>query len=142
MEPRLLIRHTWADKEADLSKCLKQRKVALFFVVIFALALIVRLVMISQFGQSPRSDLLWNDAVGWNLANGLGFTASETEPRVPGIMRTPVYPAFLAVIYFWFGHSYFIVFLFQALLDSLSAILIGLVALNYVSVRIACTTSG
>ena len=81
--------------------------------------------------------ILWNDAVGWNLANGHGYTASQTEPRVPGIFRTPGYPFFLAFIYMIFGHSYVNVYFAQAVLDSFSAVVLYRIASRYVSTEIA-----
>lgn len=120
----------------------KRRDLIIWFAVLFCAALIIRLGFVYRFGSTPVYDLLWNDAVGWNLASGNGFTASQVEPRVPGIYRTPGYPAFLAAVYSLFGHSYFAVYASQALLDALSAVLIGLIALNYVTPRTAIISSG
>ena len=109
--------------------------------VLFFLALAIRLILISHFSEKPVNDLLWNDAVGWNLAQGNGFTASYAEPRVPGIYRSPGYPAFLALIYSVFGHSYTPVFVAQSILDALSAILIGRIVLLYFNPLMAFLTS-
>lgn len=111
----------------------------LWFTVIFLLAVVVRLAVISQTAMPPANDLLWNDAVAWNLVQGNGFTASQSEPYVPGVFRTPGYPAFLAVVYYFFGHSHNAAFVFQALLDALSAVLITLVGLRLMSARVALT---
>ena len=105
--------------------------------LIFALAFVVRLVMISQLSVPPVYDLLWNDAVAWNLVQGHGFTASQAEPYVPGIFRTPGYPGFLAVVYYLFGHSYQAAFVSQTFLDALSAVLVTLIGLRLLSPRIA-----
>lgn len=105
--------------------------------LIFALAFVVRLVMISQLSVPPVYDLLWNDAVAWNLVQGHGFTASQAEPYVPGIFRTPGYPGFLAVVYYLFGHSYQAAFVSQAFLDALSAVLVTLIGLRLLSPSIA-----
>ena len=101
------------------------------------MAFLVRFVVVLLFAVEPRNDLLWNDAVGWNLANGHGFTASQHDPRTPGIYRTPGYPAFLALVYSLFGHSRQAVYLVQAILDSGSAVLIGIIALRLTTRRIA-----
>lgn len=108
---------------------------------LFVIALIVRLLLVSQFATEPVNDLLWNDAVGWNLAQGNGFTASQSEPRVPAIYRTPGYPAFLAIIYWIFGHTYTPVYIIQAILDSLSAILLGRIILLYSNAWFAIAAS-
>lgn len=106
------------------------------FAAIFGLALAVRLVIVTLFATEPRNDLLWSDAVGWNLATGHGFTASQREPRVPGIYRTPGYPAFLALIYSLFGRSHAAVYAAQVVLDSASAVLIGIIALRLATTQI------
>jgi 4-amino-4-deoxy-L-arabinose transferase-like glycosyltransferase len=117
----------------------KQR--ILTFSGIFALALLVRVVVVHLFYVVPINDLLWNDAVAWNLVQGNGYTATLTEPRVPGIFRTPGYPAFLAVVYYFFGHSYYSAYVANAVLDSLTAVLIGLICLNYASVTLSLLTA-
>ena len=109
--------------------------------VIFAIALVVRLVLVSQFATKPLNDLLWGDQVGWNLAQGNGFTASQSEPRVPGIFRTPAYPFFLAAIYWIFGHTYTPVYIAQCILDAASAILLGRIILLHSSSWLAAVTS-
>ena len=108
---------------------------------IFLIALAVRLAFVHEFSRPPVNDQLWNDAVGWNLALGNGFTSSQSEPRVPGVYRTPGYPVFLSLIYRLFGHSYDAVFVAQSLLDAGSAILIGLIAMQFISAQTATITA-
>src|SRR4029453_16212380 len=81
----------------------RHRALAIYCAGIFLLAFFVRLLFIKVFAVPPVNDLLWNDAVGWNLANNLGFTASQSPPYIPGVFRTPGYPAFLALVYTIFG---------------------------------------
>src|SRR5690348_3327991 len=76
------------------------------YTLIFLLALAVRLAFIALFWMPPESDRIWNDAVARNLLAGHGFTASQSEPRIPGVFRTPGYPAFVAAIYYVAGYSY------------------------------------
>src|SRR5689334_3703241 len=102
-----------------------QRKYIAYLLLIFFLALGVRLAVVSQFSRFPVKDQFWNDAVGWNLAQGRGFTASQGEPRVPGLFRSPGYPAFLAAIYKVAGHSFRAVYAAQSVLDSATAVLIA-----------------
>ena len=110
-------------------------------ILIFLVAVLVRIVLVSQFALPPYNDALWADAVGWNLVQGNGFTASQSEPRVPGIYRTPAYPFFLAFIYWIAGHSYTAVHIAQALLDAASAILIGRIIAYYLTSGIAIFSS-
>ncbi len=113
----------------------------LFLIFIFVLAFIVRLIFVHLFSTGLVNELLWNDAVGWNLANGNGYTASRIEPFVPGIFRTPAYPFFLALVYFFCGHSVPSVYIAQAILDSFSSLLLFWLALTYVPMRIARLTA-
>ena len=110
--------------------------------VVFAVALAVRLVFVGLFATEPQNDLLWNDAVGWNLANGHGFTASQSEPRVPGIYRTPAYPAFLAVVYTVAGHSHRAAYVAQSVVDALSALVVAAIALHLTSPAVALLAGG
>lgn len=106
---------------------------------IFGLAFAVRMFFIDRFHTQPGNDLLWNDAVGWNLAKGIGFTSSLTEPRVPGIFRTPGYPGYLALVYLLFGHSYYAAYVGQGILDSLCAVILYFVGMQCLGKRIATT---
>lgn len=119
---------------------LRSRRRAVYFCAIFAVAFLVRMAFASGFGTHPVSDQIWDDAVGWNLASGNGFTASQSDPRVPGIFRMPGYPGFLSVIYLLFGHSYSAVYAAQSIADSLSAVLIGSIAYNLISARVGVMT--
>lgn len=101
------------------------------------MALVVRLVAVALFHTEPWGDLWWNDAVGWNLATGRGFTASPGEPRVPGVYRTPAYPAMLGLVYYLFGHSLVAAYIVQAVIDSVAVVVLGLIAIEVASVRIA-----
>jgi hypothetical protein len=92
--------------------------------VVFAIALAVRLLAIGLFAQQPRNDLIWNDAVAWNMVQGHGFTPSLGPPYVPGVFRSPGYPVFAAAVYRIAGHSYRAVFVAQAILDAATAALV------------------
>jgi hypothetical protein len=109
--------------------------------LIFLIAVIVRVALVSQFAMPPYNDALWADAVGWNLVQGNGFSASQSEPRVPGIFRTPAYPFFLAFIYWIAGHSYTAVHIAQALLDAASAVLLGRIIAFYLTPGMAIFSS-
>jgi 4-amino-4-deoxy-L-arabinose transferase-like glycosyltransferase len=91
---------------------------------IFLLAIAVRIVFVISFGRPPYKDNRWNDSVGWNLAQGHGFTASPGPPYTPGLYRTPAHPALLAVTYSVFGHSYRAAYVAQGVVDSFTALLV------------------
>ena len=120
----------------------QQRTTLLLLCAVFLAALIVRLAFVHFFKSPPINDLLWNDAVGWNLSQGNGYTASLDAPRVPGIFRTPGYPAFLAAVYFVFGHSYDAAYYANALLDSFTALLMAIICLRYFSVTTSFLAAG
>ncbi|MFA5392911.1 MAG: glycosyltransferase family 39 protein [Candidatus Ratteibacteria bacterium] len=80
---------------------------------LFFSALLLRLLFVIVLpldaGDSPEYD---NYAL--HLLNGLGFSANLNRP--------PMYPGFLAGIYFFFGHSFSAVRIVQALLDSVTCL--------------------
>ncbi len=93
---------------------------------VFLIAFLFRYMLVTHMPRPVISDLIWNDSTGWNLAQGRGFTASLTG-YVPAIFRTPGYPAFLAIIYTFFGHSIHAALVGNAVLDSLTAVLVLLI---------------
>ncbi len=86
------------------------------------------------------------DKLGWNLAQGNGYSLSESGPYEPTMLRDPAYPFFLACVYTVFGHKIFIVYIIQILLFSLTSVLFYLIArgildersARYSSLFIAC----
>ena len=53
------------------------------------------------------------DTIGWNIAQGNGFSLARSGPFTPTMLREPLYPYFLGVIYKIFGHDYRIAIAFQ-----------------------------
>ena len=80
---------------------------------LFFSALLLRLLFVIMLpldaGDSPEYD---NYAL--RLLSGLGFSTNLSRP--------PMYPSFLAGIYFFFGHSFLAVRIIQALLDSVTCL--------------------
>lgn len=110
------------------------------YFVIFMVALIFRLCLMVfvpyPFSPLPvyknfvADDQFHYDILGWNLARGNGFSESSSQPFEPSIARPPVYPLFLAGVYFIFGHNHKNVLVAQSILDSLTAVLISLLSLK------------
>ena len=94
------------------------KKIITLFLVAFS-ARMLFCVTLQKF--QVASDGKGYDAIARNIVAGAGFAL---EPGVPTPTRAPVYPFFLSVIYAVFGHSYFAVMVFQALLDSLTCVLL------------------
>ena len=106
------------------------------FLLILSIAFILRIGYIFIF---PQEKILVGDAVGYdtiahNLANGSGFSM---EPNIPTPIRAPGYPFFLSIIYLVFGHSYFIVRIFQAILSALTCVILYYTAKEIFDEKIA-----
>lgn len=92
---------------------------------IFALALALRLAYVLLYPQYPlgSDDAFGYDRLGWNLALGKGFIAPypgapEGSLEVPEVGVGPIYPGFLALIYFIFGHQLDAVRIIQAFISA------------------------
>jgi len=96
----------------------------MYALLIFAVALAVRLVHIWQLKGSPFFDTLLGDANGYDLwAQRLAagdWVGSEV------FYQAPLYPYFLGVVYALFGRDLLIVRVVQALIGSASCVLLGL----------------
>ncbi|MFH1725975.1 MAG: tetratricopeptide repeat protein [Elusimicrobiota bacterium] len=102
---------------------------------VFLTALVLRLIFLHQFNQSPFGDHLHIDAAaydrwGWAIAQGdwLGKGA---------FYQSPLYPYFLGLVYSVFGHSLRAVQWIQVLLGSFSCVL-----LYFVGRRVFGETAG
>jgi len=72
-----------------------------------------------------------------NILRGNGFTSCSQAPFYPDVVRTPVYPLFIAALYFIFGESLQVIAIVQVLLDVITCVLIF-----YISKRIFNQTIG
>ena len=100
-------------------------------IIIFAVALAVRLLHIWQIKASLFFDILLGDANGYDqwaerLAAG-DWVGSEV------FYQAPLYPYFLGVIYAIFGHDLLAVRIIQALVGSASCALLGLAGARFFS---------
>lgn len=98
-------------------------KKLILLLFIFILAFSVRASYIINNQKGIESDeKLYDD-----LARGLlESKAYVTQEGVPTSYRPPLYPAFLALIYGIFGHSYFIVRIIQAILSAFTVCILYL----------------
>lgn len=107
--------------------------------VIFLLALFLRLIAIislpAQF-HAILADAAEYDKIATNLLAGKGFTL-DAQSAKPTTFRLPLYPMFLASIYFLFGHSYFAVRVIQAILGALLCVIIFYIARKIFNQKIA-----
>ena len=97
-----------------------------FGVVLFLLSLAVRLAYLVVFpAERLGPDAIDYDTIGWNVAQGHGYTNQAGEPTA---FRSPVYPLFLAGIFYAAGHNLDWVRWVQALLGAAICVLVCLTA--------------
>lgn len=103
------------------------------FAVIFVLALILRLVFWSLVAAHYPEQMLSPDshdynALAFNILSGKGFLLDSNSPYYwYSILRTPVYPLFLAIVYSLTGGNYIWVGFFQGILSALTSALTYLI---------------
>jgi 4-amino-4-deoxy-L-arabinose transferase-like glycosyltransferase len=90
----------------------------LVLVAAWLLALALNLTFaVMRPGGSPDTERY--DRIGWNLAQSNGYSASAQPPYQPDLLRAPLYPGFLALVFRCCGHSLTAARVAQALLLSL-----------------------
>ena len=101
-------------------------------ILIFSIALSLRLFLFFNVGswndEIVEKRIVVDDAPGYhniavNLLGNNVFSRSKNPPYVPDIFRTPVYPFFLALIYFIFGIKPYAAIFFQLIIGSLNCVL-------------------
>lgn len=98
---------------------------------IFIIALFLRLLAVfsqKEIDRVPRCDASGYDEMAINLASDNGLSQSINGSITPIAYRTPVYPMFLAGIYYIFGHHYITVKIIQAILGALFCIIVFLIS--------------
>jgi tetratricopeptide (TPR) repeat protein len=103
-------------------------------IAVFVLALVIRLLYLNQVASVPVFHKLAIDAKEYHgLANQI-LRGNLAHPD--SVYMNPLYPFFLASIYFIFGQSYLAVVVIQAIVDSASCILIYCIASTLFNGRI------
>lgn len=102
--------------------------------LVFATALVVRLIHIWQMRPSPFFDVLLGDANGYDqwaqrLAGG-DWIGSDV------FYQAPLYPYFLGVLYTMFGRDLLVVRIVQAVLGSASCVLLAMAGARLFSKRV------
>jgi len=106
---------------------------AVLYLAIGLLALSVRLVYVASLppGAITESiDALGYDQLARNLRAGHGLSLCEAPPYYPTNIRTPLYPAFVAAVYTLAGERPVAVALTQAILDSVTTLCVGAIAMR------------
>ncbi len=110
----------------------------MYALLIFAIALAVRLIHVWQMRSSPFFDVLMGDANGYDqwaqrLAAG-DWIGSDV------FYQAPLYPYFLGAIYALFGRDLLVVRIIQAIIGSASCVLLGMAAARFFSNRAGVIT--
>jgi 4-amino-4-deoxy-L-arabinose transferase-like glycosyltransferase len=115
-----------------------------WLLAILCLAVIVRVGTFSvnhPFPPLAKDDSVY-DALGWNLLNGHGFTASSKPPYEPLVYRTPGYPAFLAMTYAVAGHDPDAARLLQIAVSLATLVIVYMLARRLMSGQAALLATG
>lgn len=95
---------------------------------LFLLALVPRLLYLASIPSTAiveSVDAQGYDLLARNLQAGHGFSLRAIPPYQPDGLRTPLYPAFIAATYALTGSYPVAVAVAQAIVDSLTALLVG-----------------
>jgi 4-amino-4-deoxy-L-arabinose transferase-like glycosyltransferase len=115
----------------------------LFF--LFCVALLLRLAYLKTYWQTVPD---WGiDAQGYhqlaiNIIERNVFSLNGQPPFQPDAIRTPVYPLFIALVYYVFGIAPHVVLIAQTILDSITTLLVAVTAWQCTRSRRVATVAG
>lgn len=81
------------------------------------------------------------DIIGRNLAQGRGFSLERSAPYSPTMLREPVYPFFLSLIYRVFGYSLAMVQAFQIFIFAVTCVLTYMIAYTLFGSKVALSSA-
>jgi len=105
-------------------------KIRLTIICIFTIALLPRLFLAFSSHEIPVHDAGGYDLYALNLLENKGFSQV-------GTYREPLYPFFLAFIYWLFGHSYMAVRIIQSISGALICVIIFLISKKISDYKVA-----
>lgn len=110
---------SWKKVRHLLIRFFTDRRRKIFF--IFLIAFVVRLGALFLFEDDPRGDAADYENIALNIISGKGFVSTRM-----GLYsyRPPLYPLFLAGIFSVFRQSYFIVAFIQAIISSITCVIV------------------
>ncbi len=104
------------------------RRTLRWALIVFAVALALRLVFVAEFRQSPLyTTPIMDMEYHHNWATAI---ATQAEFVDGPFFRAPLYPIFLGAVYFIFGDAPLTIRIIQALMGSLSTLLVFLIGLR------------
>jgi len=112
-------------------------------IIIAALAIIARLIFVFLNDPIPQPSHLNLDDVDYatcakSISEGRGFIDKQGEPTTT---RFPVYPHFIGLIFFLFGHHIFAAFVAQAFVGAITPILAYLIGREYFDDKVSLTAA-
>jgi len=120
----------------------EQQEEKQLLLALFALALAIRLVfVIPAAGMLLGGDAGYYDEVAQNVLAGKGHIAHNVMGADRQSLMPPLYPAFLAVVYFCLGHNWLAVQLIQVVLGAVTCVLIYLIARHLTNQRVGWIAS-
>lgn len=102
---------------------------------VFLLAFLMRLtlvLLVPDLIPEPMDKLERYDPIALSLVDGKGFSLGDKPSAVAG----PIYPAFLSVIYLFFGYSRTTLRVFLSLIDAGNCLLVYAIAKNFFGGRV------
>jgi len=110
--------------------------------LLFVIALSIRIIVVSLLPQDAP-DTYRYDSIAVNLLSGGGFSTDGVNPRSD---TAPLYPLMLALNYLLFGHNLLVVRILQAIIDSITCLLLYAIGIELsnkrmigiLSVTLAC----
>lgn len=114
--------------------CKKEQAI---LIIIFLISFLIRLYFVFADNLPLSGDQITYDKLALSLLQDHEFSLEKGQPTA---YTTPLYPFFLSIIYFFFGHSYLAVKVFQALLGSIVCLTGYFIAKEVFSKPVACLT--
>ncbi|MBN1688961.1 MAG: glycosyltransferase family 39 protein [Candidatus Omnitrophica bacterium] len=116
---------------------LSKRNMILIAIAFIALLHALMFIYVFHYRQPLSADGSWYDTFAWNFANGKGLVG----PKGPLILKPPLYPLFLGVLYFFFGHQPMIVLIFQSFIFSGCCVLLFYITRHFFDEKVSLGAS-
>ncbi len=101
----------------------------LFLFVLFAVALVIRLIYMIEFSKSPYFDQINPAFDHYNFDVGaMNFANGDWLADAPNNNYAPLYKYFLGTLYALFGRDFFAVYMIQFIMGSVASVIMYLIA--------------
>lgn len=120
------------------------KRIFIILLICFGLRLIFFVIVrpwnpkVLDYAILVRDGRVYHEIANTLLETGR-FAKSSTAP--PEVLRTPLYPSFIAVSYWLFGQKPYVVMLFQILIDTISCFLLFIMLFRLLGQKVASISS-